>query len=75
MVSQTNDSRAITSTPGAAATGIAGFIYGMGVAFLPESLGTLKDWWLYGGAAVVGVMFLIFLVVPMVKRAIRGDAR
>lgn len=60
----------ITSTPGALATGLLAVIYGFGVAFLPD-LGLLNTLWLWGGAAVVGVMFVVFLVIPFFRRASR----
>lgn len=60
----------ITSTPGALATGLLAVIYGFGVAFLPD-LGLLNTLWLWVGAAVVGVMFVVFLVIPFFRRASR----
>lgn len=62
-----NEPTPLVKTPGVALTGIAAVIYGLGVAFL--DLGPTGDqWWLMVGAAVVGVLFLVFLVVPFVRR-------
>lgn len=65
--------QSITATAGARTTGLLAVIYGLGVAFLPDGLGGLKQVWLFGGAAVVGVLFLIYLVWPFVRRAIAGE--
>ena len=43
----------ITSTRGAQLTGLLAVIYGLGVAFLPDSLGTAKQVWLFVGAAIL----------------------
>ena len=56
----------ITSTPGALATGLLAVVYGFGVAFLPD-LGVFNSIWLWVGAAVVGVMFVVFLVIPFFR--------
>ncbi len=65
--------RAATQTPGAAVTAVLAMIYGAGVAFL--NLGDeFKSAWLMWGAAIVGVCFVVFMVVPFVRALTRGDA-
>ncbi len=61
----------ITSTRGAQLTGLLAVIYGLGVAFLPDSLGTVKQVWLFVGAAILLVLFVAYLVIPFV-RSLRG---
>ena len=60
------DRTGVTSAPGALATGLLAVVYGLGVAFLPD-LGILNSLWLWVGAAVVGVMFVVFLVIPFFR--------
>lgn len=62
-----NDPTPTRHTPGAALTAVVAVVYGLGVAFLPLAE-PAKSWWLFGGAAVVGVLFLLFMVVPFVLR-------
>ena len=61
----------ITPTRGAQLTGLLAVIYGLGVAFLPDSLGTVKQVWLFVGAAILLVLFVTYLVIPFV-RSLRG---
>lgn len=68
-----NGSRSITSTRGAQLTGLLAIVYGLGVAFLPDTLGGLTQVWLWGGAIVLGVLFVVYLVVPFARSLGRPD--
>lgn len=57
----------ITSTRGAQVTGILAVIYGVGVAFWPERLGAFQQVWLFGGAVILLVLFVVFLVTPLLR--------
>lgn len=53
---------------GAAVTGVLAVIYGFGVAFGGELWGpTVSNWWLFVGAAIVGVLFVIFILMPFIR--------
>lgn len=61
----------IRTSAGAAATAIVAVVYGLGVAFL--DLGpTGNQWWLMIGAAVVGILFVVFMVIPFARRLGQG---
>lgn len=54
--------------PGAALAGLLAVIYGFGVAFGGELWGpTVATWWLFGGAVIVGVLFVAFILVPWLR--------
>lgn len=65
-------SRSVTGSPGARITALLAVIYGLGVAFLPTQNGPMYQAWLFGGAAVVGVLFVVFLLVPFLTWVLRG---
>lgn len=59
----------VFTTPGAAATGLAAVIYGAGVAFGDSLWGEkVAWWWLMGGAAVMAILFVAFIVWPWLQR-------
>ncbi|GAA1719279.1 hypothetical protein [Propioniferax innocua] len=54
------------STPMVAATTVLAMIFGLAIAFLgvtPES----RPVWFWLGCAVVGILFVVFLLVPVVR--------
>ncbi|WP_432559065.1 hypothetical protein [Granulicoccus sp. GXG6511] len=62
-------SRSVFSTAGAGLTAALAVLYGLGVAFGTPLWGDgFARFWLFGGAFVVGVLFLAFIVVPGVRR-------
>lgn len=65
--------RSVTSSAGARVTGLLAVIYGFGVAFLPDRDGALYQGWLFAGAAIVGVLFIVCLVIPLVRRAVGSE--
>lgn len=59
----------VVRTPGAALTAVLALVYGVGVALLGEVLGEAgRHAWLVWGAAIVGVVFLVGMVIPFVRR-------
>lgn len=53
---------------GAGITGLLAVIYGFGVAFGSGLWGpTVSTWWLFGGAALVGLLFIIFILIPWIR--------
>lgn len=62
----------VWKSPGAAVTAVLAVVYGLGVAFL-ELEPMAKQWWLLGGAAIVGVLFVVFIVVPLVRGLLAGN--
>lgn len=53
---------------GAAVTGLLAVIYGFGVAFGDGIWGeAFASVWLFGGAAVVGVLFVLFILIPWIR--------
>ncbi|WP_347348721.1 hypothetical protein [Nigerium sp.] len=59
---------------GRAIVGIVAVVYGLGVAFGAMVFGEAwPSWWLMGGALVVGLLWVVFMVVPWATR--RGRAR
>lgn len=65
----------ITGTAGARLTGVIAVVYGLGFVFLPDSLGGFQRAWLFLGAVLVGILFVVYLLVPFVLRLLRGDSR
>ena len=59
----------VVRTPGAALTAVLAIVYGVGIAVLGEWLGEAgRAWWLLVGAAVVGLVFLVGMVIPFFRR-------
>lgn len=53
---------------GAAVTGLLAVIYGFGVAFGGAIWGSgFARTWLFVGAAIVGVLFIIFILIPWIR--------
>ncbi|WP_425309834.1 hypothetical protein AADG42_14060 [Ammonicoccus fulvus] len=53
---------------GAAITGLLAVIYGFGVAFGGGLWGpTVATLWLSAGAAIVGVLFVLFILIPWIR--------
>lgn len=69
----TQPPRPITSTRGAQLTGLLAVIYGFGVAFLPQKDSGFYQLWLFIGAAIVGVLFVVYLLIPFIRRVMSGD--
>lgn len=57
----------IAGTTGARLTALLAVIYGLGIAFLPKGNDTFDRAWLYGGAVIVGVPFVAFMVIPFLR--------
>jgi hypothetical protein len=48
---------------------VLAIVYGVGIAVLGEWLGEAgRAWWLMVGAAVVGLVFLVGMVIPFFRR-------
>ncbi len=69
----TAEPRSVSASAGARVTGLLAVIYGLGVAFLPDRAGALYQVWLFAGAAIVGVLFIVCLVIPFVRRVMSSS--
>ncbi len=79
-MNSTGTSTRFGRNPGWVVTGIVAVVYGLGVSFLGDALGPRgAHLWLIWGSALVGILFLVFMVVPfllwLVRRPAVGDPR
>lgn len=55
-------------------TGLVAVVYGLGVAFGGALWGEQNSGtWLMAGAAVVGLLFVVFMVIPFVWWMVKGS--